>query len=211
MRSGDQRGYSAQQDQTLDVSRSLVQAVEDLAARIIGGNRIHVAANGIASNDNHDQKDQPAEQPYPVQTHQRAADNQTGGMNARGRSGEKRRKLAKRDWGENGAEEHQRAQPKAEHQVDERVKERSHVFLLILHGTPSGEPLNTKGHRRMGGEEASQAGSAQKGRNNKKVRGRWRSRQRQAFGVSIELLQSTRQGVRVSGHVSPGGIGLVLS
>jgi hypothetical protein len=162
MSGGNQRGYSAQQDQTLDVSRCLVQAVEDLAAGIVGGHRVHVAANGIASriharddgklriagkhhhrqhqngrrnngaevrprNDNHDQKDQSAKQAYPVQAHQRAADDQTSSMNARARRSEKRWKLAKRDGGKNGTKEHQPAQPKAERQVDQRVKERSHI------------------------------------------------------------------------------------
>src|SRR6202012_4644234 len=47
MGGGNQRAQPAQQDEALDVNRSLVQVVENLAAGIIGGHRVHVAANGF--------------------------------------------------------------------------------------------------------------------------------------------------------------------
>jgi hypothetical protein len=45
---GDQSPYCAEQDQAFDMSGPLMQLVEYLPAGIIGGNRIHVAADGCA-------------------------------------------------------------------------------------------------------------------------------------------------------------------
>ena len=136
--------------------------IEDLAAGIIGRNRIHITTHRLASriharddgelrirgkhhhqqhqnslrnnrsvmrschNRDHE-KDQSAEQSYPMQTHQRAADDHTGGVNACRRSSEERRKLAEGDGGEYGAKEKQRAQPKAKHQVHQRMEECAHL------------------------------------------------------------------------------------
>src|ERR1700677_4632441 len=81
---------------------------------------------------------------------------------------------------------------------------------IWLHGSPAGEPLYTAGHRRMGGKEISKARTADKGRDDKQVRGRSRSLHGQAFGVGIELLQCAGQGVRISCDMRPGGIGFVF-
>ena len=48
MRGGHQRADSAQQNQGLDVYRSVVETVEDLTAGIIGGNRLNITANRLA-------------------------------------------------------------------------------------------------------------------------------------------------------------------
>jgi hypothetical protein len=62
-----------------------------------------------------------------MQTHQRTADDHTGGVNTRSRSGKERGKLAEGDGSENGAEENQRAQPEAKHKVHQRMEECAHV------------------------------------------------------------------------------------
>jgi hypothetical protein len=43
----NQCAQPAQQDQTFDVNRGLVEVVEDLAAGVIGGHRVHVAADRL--------------------------------------------------------------------------------------------------------------------------------------------------------------------
>jgi hypothetical protein len=43
----NQRAQPAQQDQTFDMNRGLVQVVENLAAGVIGGHRVHIAANRL--------------------------------------------------------------------------------------------------------------------------------------------------------------------
>jgi hypothetical protein len=140
----------------------------------------------MGSGQNRDpQKDQSADKPHPVETHQRTTDDQPSSVNAGSRSGKERRQLAERDGRQNGSKENQRAQPKAKRQVDQRMEGGSHVSL---HASPAGEPLYTTGHRRMGGKEISKAGPADEGRHNKQVRSRGRSLHRQPLGIGIELL-----------------------
>ena len=157
-----------------------METIEDLAAGIIGGNRIYVAAYGLASriharddgelrirgkqhhhqdqnslrnncavmrsrhNRDHE-KDQSAEQSDPVETHQRAADDHTGGVNACRRSSKERRKLAEGDGSKNGGEENQRAEPKAKHQVHQRMEECAHL------GYMGARPVSRSMRRAMGG------------------------------------------------------------
>ena len=80
-----------------------------------------------------------------MQTHQRAADDHTGGVNARGRSGKERRKLAEGDGGKNGAKENQRAQPKAKRQVHQRMEECAHL------GYMGARPVSRSIRRAIGG------------------------------------------------------------
>jgi hypothetical protein len=180
MGGGDQCADSAQQGQTFHVRRSLMQAIENLAAGIIGRDRIYITANGLArcvharedrelrirgkqhhchhqdglrnngsvmrSSDNRDhQKDQSAEESYPVQTHQGTADNQTGSVDACRGSGKERRKLAEGDGSKNGAKENQRAQPKAKHQVNQEMEEGSHL------GYKGARPVSRSIRRAIGG------------------------------------------------------------
>jgi hypothetical protein len=156
----NQRAQPAQQDQTFDVNRRLVQVIENLAAGIIGGHSVHVAADrlprriharddgelGVSGERHHDQhedglrndgavvrpgqdedgeKNQPAEQPHPVQSYQGVANDHAGGVNAGGWIGKERRELAERNRSENGAKEYQRSQPDAERKVDQGMKERA--------------------------------------------------------------------------------------
>jgi hypothetical protein len=156
----NQRAQPAQQDQTFDVNRGLVEVVENLAAGVIGGHRVYVAANrlprrihagddgelGVRGEGHHDQhqdglrndgtvvrpgqdkdreKNQPAEEPHPVQAYQRAANNHAGGVNPGGWIGKERRELTERNRSENGAKEYQRSQPDAERKVDQGMKERA--------------------------------------------------------------------------------------
>ena len=64
-----------------------------------------------------------------MQAHQRTANDHTGGVNAGRRSSEERGKLAEGNGSEYGAEENQRAQPKAKHQVHQRMEECAHVAI----------------------------------------------------------------------------------
>jgi len=123
-----------------------------------------------------DKKDESADEPHPVETHQGIADDQPGGMNANSRSGKERRQSAERDGGQDGSKENQRAQPNSKRQVDRRMEGGSH---LGLHGSPAGEPLNATGHRRVSGKEIGEAGATDKGGDDKQV---------QLLGIGVELL-----------------------
>jgi hypothetical protein len=122
----------------------------------------HALGNDVAvmgSRQKHDdQKNQSTEQAHPVQTYERTADYQAGGMQAL--VAKEGRKLAERNGGENGAKKYQRAQPGAERKVNQRVKEGSHKEANhVLYGRPAGEPLYTAGHRRMSRKEIGKARS----------------------------------------------------
>ena len=157
-----------------------MQTIEDLPAGIIGRNRFHITAHGLASrihsrddgelrirgkqhhhqdqnslrnnravmrscgNRDHE-KDQSAEQSDPVKTHQRAADDHTGRVDACRRSGKERRKLAEGNGSKNGAKENQRAQPKAKHQVHQRMEECTHL------GYMGARPVSRSIRRAIGG------------------------------------------------------------
>ena len=91
------------------------------------------------------QKDQPADKSDPVKTHQRTADDQPRGVNTGGRSGKQRRQFAERDGRQHSAKENQCAQPKAKHQVDQRMEEGSHV------GYMGARPVSRSIRRAIGG------------------------------------------------------------
>ncbi len=70
-----------------------------------------------------------------MQADQGAANDQARGVNAGGGSGEERRQLAKGDGREDGAKEDEGAQPEAEREIDERVKESSHFPCSAMFAT----------------------------------------------------------------------------
>ena len=64
-----------------------------------------------------EKKNEAADEGHPVQAHQGSAHYEARGVN---------RKLAERYRSQNGAEEDEGAEPDAEHEIDQRVKESTH-------------------------------------------------------------------------------------
>jgi hypothetical protein len=120
---------------TADGVASRIHAGDDGELRIGGEQHHHYDQNSLRNNaavvspckHRDHEEDQSTEQSYPMQTHQGIADDHTGRVNARRRSSEERRQLAEGDRREYGAEENQRSQPKAKHQVHQGMEECAHV------------------------------------------------------------------------------------
>ena len=98
----------------------------------LGNNGAEVSAG----EDDDQQKNQSTKQADPMQPHERTAHHQAGSVDACRRGWEERRQLGECDGSKNRAEKNQRAQPKAEHQIDQRVKEGPHA------GYTGGRPVS---------------------------------------------------------------------
>ncbi len=99
----------------------------------VGGEQQHQQHQNALRNDaavmcppqhHRNEENQPAEHAYPVQTYQRTANDETGGVYTL--LPKEPWKLSKRNGGEHGAKKDERSQPDAERKIDHRMKESSH-------------------------------------------------------------------------------------